>query len=119
MSDTRENIVDKAEELIRTKGYNAFSYGDIAGVLHIRNAAIHYYFPSKADLGVSVVDREIDKIASSREEWGGSAGECAIEKGGGTILWQPPAGMDLSERVADTGFSDLTGPAAEEGERDV
>ncbi|MBN8854457.1 MAG: hypothetical protein BGO55_21235 [Sphingobacteriales bacterium 50-39] len=80
MSDTRENIVDKAEELIRTKGYNAFSYGDIAGVLHIRNAAIHYYFPSKADLGVSVVDREIDKIASSREEWGDLPGNVQLRK---------------------------------------
>ncbi|MBN9383675.1 MAG: TetR/AcrR family transcriptional regulator [Chitinophagaceae bacterium] len=67
--DTREHIIDLAEELIRTKGYNAFSYGDIAGVLHIRNAAIHYYFPSKADLGVAVVDRELEKIAQSRVEW--------------------------------------------------
>ena len=69
MTDTRENIIDLAEELIRTKGYNAFSYGDIAGVLHMRNAAIHYHFPAKADLGVSVVDREIGKIMSSRKDW--------------------------------------------------
>lgn len=80
MTDTRENIIDKAEELIRTKGYNAFSYGDIAGVLHIRNAAIHYYFPSKADLGVSVVDREIGKIASSRGEWGELPGNVQLRK---------------------------------------
>src|SRR5882757_8478695 len=66
---TRENIIDLAEELIRTKGYNAFSYGDIAAVLNIRNAAIHYYFPSKADLGISVVDRELEKIYHSRAEW--------------------------------------------------
>ena len=78
MSDTRENIIDRAEELIRTKGYNAFSYGDIAGMLHIRNAAIHYYFPSKADLGVSVVDREIGKIASRREEWGDLPGNVQL-----------------------------------------
>jgi len=80
MSDTRENIIDRAEELIRTKGYNAFSYGDIAGVLHIRNAAIHYYFPSKADLGISVVNREIDKIASSRAEWGELPGNVQLRK---------------------------------------
>ena len=67
--DTRENIIDLAEELIRTQGYNAFSYGDIADVLHIRKAAIHYYFPSKTDLGISVVDREIEKIALNRVEW--------------------------------------------------
>ena len=67
--DTRNHIIDLAEELIRTKGYNAFSYSDIAGVLHIRNAAIHYYFPSKMYLGAAVVDRELEKIAQDREEW--------------------------------------------------
>jgi AcrR family transcriptional regulator len=65
---TRENIIGLAEDLIRTRGYNAFSYGDISAVLHIRNAAIHYHFPSKADLGISVVDRELEKIAHSRAE---------------------------------------------------
>lgn len=80
VSDMRENIIDKAEELIRTKGYNAFSYSDIAGVLHIRNAAIHYYFPSKADLGVGVVEREIGAIASSREEWEGLPGNVQLRK---------------------------------------
>jgi len=80
LSHTRENIIDLAEEMIRTKGYNAFSYGDIAGVLHIRNAAIHYYFPSKADLGISVVDREIGKIAGSRAEWEGLPGNVQLRK---------------------------------------
>ena len=80
MSDTRENIIDLAEELIRTKGYNAFSYGDIAGALSIRNAAIHYYFPSKADLGINVIDREIAKIASSREEWEALPGNMQLRK---------------------------------------
>ena len=80
MSDTRENIIDLAEELIRTKGYNAFSYGDIAGALSIRNAAIHYYFPSKADLGINVIDREIAKITSSREEWEALPGNMQLRK---------------------------------------
>jgi len=80
VSDTRENIIDLAEELIRTKGYNAFSYGDIAGALSIRNAAIHYYFPSKADLGINVIDREIAKITSSREEWEALPGNMQLRK---------------------------------------
>jgi len=66
MTATRDHIIDLAEELIRTRGYNAFSYGDIARALHIRNAAIHYHFPAKADLGISVVDRELKKISESR-----------------------------------------------------
>jgi len=66
--NTRENILVLAEDLIRTRGYNAFSYGAIAAVLHIRNAAIHYHFPSKPDLGIRVVDKELEKIAHSRAE---------------------------------------------------
>ena len=55
MSVTRERIMELAEELIVTKGYNAFSYQDISSELGIKNAAIHYYFPSKANLGTSIV----------------------------------------------------------------
>ncbi|MBB4046226.1 AcrR family transcriptional regulator [Bacteroides reticulotermitis] len=38
-----------ADELIKTIGYNAFSYADISKQLNIKNAAIHYYFPTKSD----------------------------------------------------------------------
>jgi TetR/AcrR family transcriptional repressor of nem operon len=56
-SDTAEQILDLAETLIQTRGYSAFSYQDIADSLGIRKASIHYHFPSKADLGIAVVDR--------------------------------------------------------------
>jgi AcrR family transcriptional regulator len=47
--------MELAEGFIVTKGYNAFSYNDISSELGIKNAAIHYYFPSKANLGTSIV----------------------------------------------------------------
>src|SRR4029078_2442527 len=50
-------ILDLADTLIQTRAYSAFSYQDIADSLGIRKASIHYHFPSKADLGVAVVDR--------------------------------------------------------------
>ena len=56
-SETARQILDLAETLIQTRGYSAFSYQDIADSLGIRKASIHYHFPSKADLGVAVVDR--------------------------------------------------------------
>ena len=58
-AETAEQILDLAETLIQTRGYSAFSYQDIALALGIRKASIHYHFPSKADLGVAVVDRYI------------------------------------------------------------
>jgi len=58
-SDTREEILDRAEALIQTRGYSAFSYQDISDALGIRKASIHYHFPSKTDLGIAVVERYV------------------------------------------------------------
>jgi TetR/AcrR family transcriptional regulator, transcriptional repressor for nem operon len=62
MSITREKILELGETLILTKGYNAFSYQDISSELGIKNAAVHYYFPSKENLGTSVVKTNIQKF---------------------------------------------------------
>ncbi len=55
--DTREEILNCAEELLQCRGFNGFSYQHIAVQLGIRNAAIHYHFPVKDDLGVALVQR--------------------------------------------------------------
>jgi TetR/AcrR family transcriptional repressor of nem operon len=52
---TRDTIIKLGDELIRDKGYNAFSFYDIAKNLGIRNASIHYYFPTKEDLVISII----------------------------------------------------------------
>jgi len=57
MSDTREGIINLADKLVRERGFNGFSYADIAKALKIKNAAIHYYFPSKTDLGLEIISR--------------------------------------------------------------
>ncbi|MGE0077972.1 MAG: TetR/AcrR family transcriptional regulator [Bacteroidales bacterium] len=62
MSVTREKILELGETLIRTKGYNAFSYQDISSELGVKNAAIHYYFPSKENLGTSIVKTNIQRF---------------------------------------------------------
>ncbi|HKI87734.1 MAG TPA: TetR/AcrR family transcriptional regulator, partial [Draconibacterium sp.] len=62
MSVTREKILELGENLIRTRGYNAFSYQDISSELGIKNAAIHYYFPSKKNLGTSIVKTNIQRF---------------------------------------------------------
>jgi len=62
MSITREKIIELGENLILTKGYNAFSYQDISTELGIKNAAIHYYFPTKEKLGTSIVKTNIQRF---------------------------------------------------------
>jgi len=62
VSVTREKILELGEDLIRTKGYNAFSYQDISSELGIKNAAVHYYFPTKENLGTSIVKTNIQRF---------------------------------------------------------
>lgn len=69
MKDTRNEIVSIADELIRTKGYNAFSYSDISTRLNIKNASIHYHFPTKSDLGVEVIKETIEQFKIVTDSW--------------------------------------------------
>lgn len=69
MQDTRERIISLADQLIKTKGYNAFSYKDISDPLEIKNAAVHYYFPSKTDLGIAVVESEVSRFTTHTSKW--------------------------------------------------
>jgi TetR/AcrR family transcriptional repressor of nem operon len=54
---TRQRILDVAEELGQTRGFNGFSYNDIAQRLSITRATLHYHFASKADLGRALISR--------------------------------------------------------------
>jgi len=54
---TRDRILDIAQRLIQSRGYNAFSFNDLAKELGIRTASVHYHFPTKADLGVALLRR--------------------------------------------------------------
>lgn len=69
-NDTRKQILDLAEELLLTRGYNAFSYQHISSTLGVRNAAIHYHFPKKNDLGVALVQRYRRRFARFVEAQG-------------------------------------------------
>jgi TetR/AcrR family transcriptional repressor of nem operon len=55
--DTAERILDIAEELIREKGYNGFSFQDIAERIGIKKGSLYYHFAAKGDLGNAVLDR--------------------------------------------------------------
>ena len=63
-ADTKTRILDLAERLARHRGFHGFSYRDVAEPLGIRNAAVHYHFPSKSDLGVALIRRYRDLLSS-------------------------------------------------------
>jgi len=56
-SGTSQRILDVAERLMQVRGYNGFSYADIASTLRVTKASLHYHFPSKAELGTRLMER--------------------------------------------------------------
>ncbi len=54
--DTKNEILALTRELVQSRGFNAFSYQDLASGLGIRKASVHYHFPSKDDLGVALLE---------------------------------------------------------------
>src|SRR5215469_5771291 len=53
---TADRIIAAGRQLIMRRGYNGFSYADIADAIDIRKASIHHHFPAKTDLVVAVLD---------------------------------------------------------------
>jgi len=59
---TASRILDVAEQLVQVRGFNDFSYADIAAELQITKAALHYHFASKAALGEALIARYADRF---------------------------------------------------------
>jgi TetR/AcrR family transcriptional regulator, transcriptional repressor for nem operon len=54
---TRDQVLDVAERLAQTRGFNGFSYADIADELGITKASLHYHYPTKSELGCAIIER--------------------------------------------------------------
>ena len=57
MNSTKKELLDAASLLVQTRGYNGFSFHDLAAAVGITTASIHYHFPTKAKLGQELVKR--------------------------------------------------------------
>jgi TetR/AcrR family transcriptional repressor of nem operon len=62
---TTVRILDVAERMLQERGYNGFSYGDVAGELGITRAALHYHYKGKAELGQALIERYADRFAAA------------------------------------------------------
>jgi len=63
--DTRTRVLDVAERLVQVRGFNGFSYADIAAELAITKASLHHHFPSKAGLGEALIARYAERFADA------------------------------------------------------
>jgi TetR/AcrR family transcriptional repressor of nem operon len=56
-NDTATRILDIGERLVQVRGFNGFSYADVASELDMTKAALHYHFRGKAELGQALIER--------------------------------------------------------------
>lgn len=59
---TRARILDAAERLAQVRGFNGFSYADVADEVGVTKASLHYHFPGKSDLGAKLLARYTDRF---------------------------------------------------------
>jgi TetR/AcrR family transcriptional regulator, transcriptional repressor for nem operon len=65
---TSERILDTAERLLQMRGFNGFSYADVAAELDITKASLHYHFRGKAELGKALIDRYGERFGDALHE---------------------------------------------------
>ena len=58
-------ILDVAERLVQSRGYNGFSYADVAAELQVTKASLHYHFAGKAELGEALINRYTRRFAEA------------------------------------------------------
>jgi len=74
-TDTADRMLDFAERLVQTRGFNGFSYADIANALEVTKASLHYHFPTKAELGRRLIERYSDAFTAALEALDGSGAD--------------------------------------------
>lgn len=105
--DTAQQILDVAQDLVQTRGFNAFSYADIAKSLNVTKASLHYHFPSKADLGHSLIARYEARFLRALD---------VIDAGDGTMSERLRSFVGIYADVLAAGHTCLCGMLAAEFE---
>lgn len=66
---TKEQIIDRAFQLLLQRGLNGFSYRDISEPMGIKNAAVHYHFPNKMDLVKALIEENHQVLRRSTAQF--------------------------------------------------
>ena len=78
-TNTASAILDVAEQLVQSRGFNAFSYADVAATLGITKPALHYHFAGKAELGLALLVRYTTRFSQALETIDGREPDAAAK----------------------------------------
>ncbi|MDN3650983.1 TetR/AcrR family transcriptional regulator [Reinekea marina] len=65
MNKTASRIMDIAESLLRTKGFQGFAFREIANEIGIKSASVHYHFATKGELVEAILVRYIENFEAA------------------------------------------------------
>jgi TetR/AcrR family transcriptional regulator, transcriptional repressor for nem operon len=102
---TSDRILDAAEMLVQTRGFNGISYADIADEVGVTKANLHHHFGSKAQMGEALMQRYDNRFFAALVK---------IDAGGGTALQRLEAYVELYEGVVRNNRLCLCGVLAAE-----
>jgi TetR/AcrR family transcriptional regulator, transcriptional repressor for nem operon len=103
--DTAGRVLDAAEALVQTRGFNGFSYAHVAGELGITTAGLHYHYGGKAALGEALIERYSGRFQDALAD---------VEASGGSPRAQLDRYSDLYAQVLRSGRMCLCGILAAE-----
>jgi TetR/AcrR family transcriptional repressor of nem operon len=61
-SDKKQEVMTAARLMVQARGYNALSFRDLAEAVGVKSSSIHYYFPTKGDLGAALAREYTDEF---------------------------------------------------------
>ena len=61
----KQAILNAAQAKVRLGGYNNFSFRELADEVGIKSASVHYYFPTKGDLGAELAHQYTNNFLAS------------------------------------------------------
>lgn len=62
MDNKKQKLIETAYRLVRTRGFDSFSYNDLSVEVGITKASVHYYFPNKEELGLALCDLIMQRL---------------------------------------------------------
>ena len=76
---TTSRILDVAERLLQVRGYNGFSYGDVADRTGHHPGRLHYHFPGKGELGQALIERYATRFGAALADLDATAPDAAAK----------------------------------------
>lgn len=54
-TNRRADVLAQSRDLLRKRGFNAFSHRELANLIGVKSSSVHYYFPTKEDIGLALI----------------------------------------------------------------